>query len=391
MNADVYAVVLSGSGDVYAGGDFATAGGATVNYIARWDGNTWWPLESGMNDTVHALAIDRSGRIYAGGVFTNAGSVTANHIARWGTAQPGPIPTPTSLPPNSIVLAADNPLFCTGESTTVTISLTDVADLFGYQFIVHYNPDLVDASAAFANAFFDTRTNAIIPPDWNAICSSGECRFAASRVEPGAPVTGSGAVAQVRLNGTSPGTFDLTISDDILTNRDSQSLNHAIQPLHLSVCSYASVSGTVTLQGRDTPIEAGLVTLTDLGGTFGPYSRSFNPITGAFNFNSVKVLPEGSKYQLEAGHGLYLANRTRQNLNALEAFSAPQTRLLGGDANNDGLIDLGDLTCIGGSFGNAPALCGTTGNSDINADGVVNILDLVLAGGNYGLVSPGAW
>ncbi len=78
-------------------------------------------------------------------------------------------------------------------------------------------------------------------------------------------------------------------------------------------------------------------------------------------------------------------------LQALDSYTAPQTRLLGGDSNNDGLIDLSDLTCIGGSFGGAPVPCGTTGSSDINGDGSINILDLVLPGGNYGLTSPGTW
>jgi hypothetical protein len=147
----------------------------------------------------------------------------------------------------------------------------------------------------------------------------------------------------------------------------------------------------VYLQGRTTPTNAGQVSLTDLGGVFGPYTTSFNPVTGAFSFNHVKLMPGGSNYQVEAMHELYLMNRTSQNLKALEPFSAPPTRLLGGDANNDGLIDLSDLTCIGGSFGGAPVICGTTGSSDINADGVINILDLVLVGSNYGLTSPGDW
>jgi len=346
-----------------------------------------------MNDSVHALAIDGNEGVFAGGVFTSAGSVTVNHIAGWAVWQPGPIPspTPTSLPPNSIVPVTDKPLFSTGESITVTINLTDVTNLFGYQFIVHYDPRLVDASAAFINTFFDTRPNAIIPTGWNAICGSGECKLAASMVEPGAPVSGSGPVAQIQLTGKSTGAFDLTISDDILTDRDSQPINHAIYTLHLSVSNYASVSGTVSLQGRSVPGNAGQVTLTDLGGVFGPYTTTFNPVTGAFTFTNVQVSPGGTNYQLEAVHGLYLGNRTSHLLQAFETFSAPQTRLLGGDANNDGLIDLSDLTCIGGSFGGTPVSCGTTGSSDINADGAVNILDLVLPGSNYGLMSPGAW
>jgi hypothetical protein len=393
MNADVYALANSGSGDLYAGGDFVTAGGATVNRIAKWNGSTWSALETGMNDIVRALAIDSPEGVYAGGIFTTAGSVTANHIAGWTTTLPGPIltPTPTALPPNSIVPTTANPMFCTGESTTITINLTDVINLFGYQFIVHYDPTLVTASGAFTNTFFDTRTNVSIPAGWNAICGSGECKFAASKVEPGAPVSGSGPIAEIQLNGTSAGTFDLTISDDILTDRDSQAINHSTHSLHLSVCNYASVSGTVSLQGRNTPVNPGQVTLTDLGGNFGPYTTNFNATTGAYTFDNVEVLPGGSNYQIEALHGLYLSNRTSHLLQTSDNFSAPPTRLLGGDANNDGLIDLSDLTCVGGSFGGVPVPCGTAGSSDINADGVVNILDLVLPGSNYGLTSPGTW
>jgi Rax2 C-terminal beta propeller domain len=391
MNSDVYSLAISARGELIAGGDFATAGGATVNFVAKWDGTGWSPLESGMNESVRALAIDSIGTIYAGGLFTSAGSVPANHIAAWSSLPPGPLPTPTGLPPNSIVPVSNNPQVCQGESTTVSINLTDVTDLFGYQFIVHYDPSLVDASGAFTNTFFDTRTNAIIPPDWNAVCGSGACRFAASLMEPAAPVNGSGTVAQIRLNSKSSGTFDLTISEDILTDRNSRPIQHTTHSLHFGDCSFASVSGTVSLQGRTTPIDAGQVRLSDLGGTFGTLISSLDPVTGAFSFNRVRLLPGGSNYQLEASHSLYLGKRMTYALNMPEAFSVPQTTLMGGDANNDGLIDIGDLACIGGAFGGAPVACGTTGSSDINADGVVNILDLVLAGGNYGLTGPGAW
>ena len=391
-DADVYALSTDSAGNLYAGGDFATAGGATVNYIAKWDGSAWSPMQSGINDSVRALAIDWNEAIHAGGIFTSARSVPANRMAAWGSLPPGPpVPTPTGLPPNSIVPSTDNPQVCPGESSSISISLTDVTALFGYQFIVHYDPNLVDATAAFMNTFFDTRTNAIIPPDWNAVCASGACKFTASLVEPAAPLNGTGIVAQIRLNGKSSGTFDVTISDDILTDRDSQPITHAVHSLRLSPCSYASLSGTVSLQGRSMQIEAGQVTLTDLGGKFGSITIPFDPVTCAFSFDRVKVLPGGSNYQIEAMHGLYLGNRTTQNLRALEAFSVPPTRLQGGDANNDGLIDIGDLTCIGGSFGSAAVICEMTGSSDINVDGVVDILDLVLVGGNHGLASPGDW
>jgi len=74
---------------LYAGGQFATAGGVTVNRIARWDGSNWSVLGSGINNTVNALTVfaDATGRaLYAGGAFTTAGGVGVNRIAGWGGA-----------------------------------------------------------------------------------------------------------------------------------------------------------------------------------------------------------------------------------------------------------------------------------------------------------------
>ncbi|HTE04577.1 MAG TPA: hypothetical protein VK824_00160 [Planctomycetota bacterium] len=69
-------------GDVIAAGDFLSAGGATVNRIAHWDGQAWHPLGSGLNGNVRALAV-LDGELYAGGFFTQAGGQSARGIARW--------------------------------------------------------------------------------------------------------------------------------------------------------------------------------------------------------------------------------------------------------------------------------------------------------------------
>ena len=76
-----YALAVSGS-DVYAGGDFTTAGGSAANNIAKWDGSSWSALGSGMNSSVHALAVSGSD-LYAGGSFTTAGGNAATYIAKW--------------------------------------------------------------------------------------------------------------------------------------------------------------------------------------------------------------------------------------------------------------------------------------------------------------------
>ena len=76
-------LALAASGtDVYAAGDFTTAGGISAKYIAKWDGSSWSALGSGLNGGVLALAVSGN-EVYAGGRFTKAGGSTDNGIAKW--------------------------------------------------------------------------------------------------------------------------------------------------------------------------------------------------------------------------------------------------------------------------------------------------------------------
>ena len=74
--ASVCALAVSGSGNLYAGGDFTTAGGVGANHIAKWNGSAWSALGlgDGSGIGVCALAV-ASGNLYAGGDFTTAGGV----------------------------------------------------------------------------------------------------------------------------------------------------------------------------------------------------------------------------------------------------------------------------------------------------------------------------
>ena len=77
----VYALAVSGT-DLYAAGIITTSGGVSTNGIAEWDGKVWSAVGSGMDNGVIALAVSES-NLYAGGLFTNAGGVAANYIAKW--------------------------------------------------------------------------------------------------------------------------------------------------------------------------------------------------------------------------------------------------------------------------------------------------------------------
>ena len=81
LNDPVYALALDGSGNLYAGGKFTTAGGTVANNVAKWNGSTWSALGSGTNDEVYALALDGSGHLYAGGGFSTAGGKVSASVA----------------------------------------------------------------------------------------------------------------------------------------------------------------------------------------------------------------------------------------------------------------------------------------------------------------------
>ena len=86
-----FAVWDDGNGEaLYAGGSFTSAGGVTANRIARWNGSSWnaltGPSANGTSALVTALAVFDDGTgpaLYAGGEFVSAGGITVNHVARW--------------------------------------------------------------------------------------------------------------------------------------------------------------------------------------------------------------------------------------------------------------------------------------------------------------------
>lgn len=77
----VSAILVRGN-DVYAGGNFTTAGGSEASNIARWSGGAWSSLGNGIDGPVNALEFFRD-NLYAGGSFTRAGAINSSAIAWW--------------------------------------------------------------------------------------------------------------------------------------------------------------------------------------------------------------------------------------------------------------------------------------------------------------------
>lgn len=78
---NVTALAVSGT-NLFVGGFFSSVDGAPASNIARWDGQRWHTLGSGVNGQIETMAVAQ-GKLFVGGHFSIAGGVAAERVAAW--------------------------------------------------------------------------------------------------------------------------------------------------------------------------------------------------------------------------------------------------------------------------------------------------------------------
>ncbi|MBY0111273.1 MAG: hypothetical protein K2Y21_00520 [Phycisphaerales bacterium] len=121
INFQVNALAQAANGDVYAAGGFTTAGGKAVNNIARWDGNEWWPLGSGLTrgtltdySWVSCLSWLSPTQLLVGGLFGDAGGVPVKSLATWNGTKWQDFAGGVNGTVWSVARASDGTLYATG-------------------------------------------------------------------------------------------------------------------------------------------------------------------------------------------------------------------------------------------------------------------------------------
>ncbi len=164
----------------------------------------------------------------------------------------------------------------------------------------------------------------------------------------------------------------------------------------------ANFTGYVDLQGRLNDSLAA-VRVYNQAPKNGAVELSNGTSASSGAYTTVAIAPYwlglGNTYYLAVDRWLYLpttplASLSFYNSRLLDGVPStplPKAFLLGGDATNNEIVDIGDLSCIGGDYNRRSGfnLCGGTGLSDVNEDHWVNVQDLSMAGGNlYKEFSP---
>jgi trimeric autotransporter adhesin len=106
LNTQVAAMAIF-NGELVFAGTFDRVGGAPMNYIARWNGSSFAPLGQGLvlsfdEADVRGLAVFNN-ELYAAGQFDTAGGQPAAGIARWNGTSWSPVGTGLRLSPGGSV------------------------------------------------------------------------------------------------------------------------------------------------------------------------------------------------------------------------------------------------------------------------------------------------
>ena len=117
------------SGHIYVAGNFATAGGSTAKYVARWDGSAWYPIGTGAGTSsssgtpiTHIVYDSVNSKLYIAGTFTAIGGTTTTNMAMYtGSGNPSAMSSALTGPRiNSIeVDTATETIYAAGSFTSI--------------------------------------------------------------------------------------------------------------------------------------------------------------------------------------------------------------------------------------------------------------------------------
>jgi hypothetical protein len=159
--------------------------------------------------------------------------------------------------------------------------------------------------------------------------------------------------------------------------------NNLLRKGYLIMEGTGTLEGMVDVQGRSD--ESGAEVCAWQGGA--EFECTSTNATGYYSFslpaNTYDVIVEMARY-LDA-------EKTDVSVVAGGTTTLCQVKVLGGDANDDDVINILDLSFIGYRFGACVGDSLYDERADINNDGCINILDLVGAGANFNKTSPVPW
>ena len=271
---------------------------------------------------------------------------------------------------------------------TVDIRVGDVTDLFGIQLELSFDPSIVEVVDVD-----DVKNGIQIDPGSCPLSDfvvangadnfSGTIQYAASSLAPTPPCSPGGIVASITFRGLAEGTSPVAFVSWLLSDPDGIPIGvETVTDGEIVVISDGRIEGFVDLQGR-----------TDDSGAEVCATGGGSPICTTTDSDGyyIVTVPQDT-YTVEVEMDRYLdGSKSGVVVVAGNLVTLSTVELLGGDAIEDDVINILDLSFIGFRFGLTDSDPGWDAQADINDDLIINILDVVLAAGNFLATSPVPW
>jgi len=302
---------------------------------------------------------------------------------------------PASAPSETAELAFE-PLSSTllvSDTITVNVVVTGVIDLYGVEVALAFDPGtvtVVDDKPGTAGV----QISAGSCPQASFVAlnatdnSSGIITYAAASLAPAEPCTGGGTVATITFQGVAQGTSPISITTWLLSDIDIQSIPTTIVNGSIVVQQRPGlIQGALSLQGRDD--HSGVLIEAWAGGG-SPTIPVTTTLTGPGGSYALSLSPDTYTVTVEMA-GYLDARRIGVPVDSDTLIDLPQLTMPCGDPNDDDLVNILDLSLIGGRYRLACGEPGWDDRADMINDCVINILDLTCTGANYGRTSPIIW
>ncbi len=327
------------------------------------------------------------------------------------TLEPSPMPAGARL----MVLVAPE-TGGAGTTVTVTLRLEGAQDIYGLQADCRVDPAVLGGTSRMDGEVFSSSDSFYVDTGYQA---DGHWQVAASRLNPAPSFTGDGTAfslnyvvvgvghsaitceavaansdgrkleltisgAAFHAEGTPPETLTPVLPTETATTlplAPTETPTRTPMPATETPTvppAPGAVSGEVAYQnGGDA---AGITVMLISGQSI--IDGMVTAADGLYTFTGVAP----GEYLLLADAPGHLAAAQMVRVSANEGTSALTMVLLAGDTDDNQVIDLADAGFIGANFGLGAGIA--PANADLNTDGVVNIIDLTLVGGNFGKSGP---
>ncbi len=328
-------------------------------------------------------------------------------VSLFWTAQPvlaaGPIIYTTSDPQEILP----------GETGTTTIKIRNVADAtydpYGFQVTIDFDPTVVqvidgDPTAVGVQVGFPGGTyfegkDYFIGRNW-VDNDNGRIEFAATLYQPAFPLTEDSDLLVIHWHAVVAGWSDLEFTFSKLVDKHGNEIPHTVEDGEVGSSTATPIAGRVKLQGRsDNWLMDTLVVLAEepcLPST--PYSLDNAQVTP----HGINIIPDMPYTYTDDQGNFSITPYDQHDYRCLKVFqhgyltgqhALPRGNdptalgtitLLGGDVNEDDVVNIFDLVKIATHMSPGPY----DKVADINLDDSVDIADLSIAAGNFGVRGP---